>query len=93
MKKFLEIIKKYKERNCKTFFGTALQMLIFHHITRLIFFMILAITGALGIQYGDSSAVIWNILFYSGLIYLAIFALFVIIFVCIINPIRSLKEK
>jgi len=90
MKEFLE---NYKKKDCKTWIGSMIQILVFNNLARLGFFSLLTIIGGIGIGIFQSIATIWVVLFFSGLVYLAIFILVAIAFAWIINPIRSLKNK
>ena len=92
MKKLLTILKNYKEKKCTTWIGHAIQMLIFHHATRFLFFAALAVIGGIGWQIFAGKVLIFRYLLYVGGAYLILFAAILLIYAFIINPINSKKN-
>lgn len=89
----MNFLQKYKQRECKTFIGKALQLFVFHHLTRLMVFCGLGLIGAVGSGIFFSNALIFQIFLGISLVYLAIFALIGIAYAWIINPIRTWREN
>ena len=83
----IKILENYKNRKCKTIVGDILQLIVFHNIARLLFFISLSIIGGFGISYGTSQ--IWLYLFMSGFYYCAGFVIVAIIYAWLINPNRK----
>lgn len=88
MKKLTEIIKDYKTRECKTLLGKCLQLVVFHDLSRLVFFALLTIIGGLAIEIFAASSLIWLIFFLSGIGYMFLYCVISLIFAWIINPLK-----
>lgn len=89
----MNFLQKYKQRECKTLIGKALQMLVFHNLTRLAFFTAIGLIGAIGLGVFESTAVIFQVFLLTGVFYLGIMVVILIIFAWIINPIRTWREN
>ena len=88
MKKLTEIIENYKKRECKTLLGKCLQLVIFHNLSRLVFFALLTIIGGLAIEFFAASSLIWMILFLTGIGYMFLYCVISLIYAWIINPLK-----
>ena len=82
--------KNYQVKNCKTWIGKLIQMLVFSWIYKIIFLIILVVIGSIGINF-DIWAFVY--VYYTGLFGLLALALAFIIYAWIINPIKSLIDK
>lgn len=80
------IIKDFKEKECKNIFCTITQLLIFNNLIKIIFLGVCLLTGAVGIGMVESNAIVFKILFGTGLIGLIVFGIIQLIFAFIINP-------
>lgn len=89
MKKLTEIIKDYKNIECKTLLGKCLQLVIFHDLSRFVFFAILTIISGLAIDFFNVTAFIWFLLFYFGIGYMSLFGIISLIFAWVINPLKK----
>jgi len=83
----LNFLEKYKNKKCKTIFGDLIQLIVFHNIARLLFFILLSIIGGFGISYGTSK--LWVYLFMSGVYYCLGFLIVATIYAWLINPNRK----
>jgi len=88
----MNFLQKYKQKECKTFIGKALQLFVFHNLTRLMVFSAFGLIGAVGSGL-FSHALIFQIFLGMGIIYLVAFALVGIAYAWIINPIRTWREN
>lgn len=80
------MLDKYKNKKCKTLIGKIFQRLVFHNLTRLLFFSILLIVGGIFTNFSSNNA--WFYMFMIGVCYCVISG---IIFVCfgIINTFKK----
>lgn len=93
----MNFLQRYKQRDCKTWIGKAIQMLVFHNLTRLMFFISITLIGGIGLGSFNFGELFWTILLVTGLTYTVGFSLLSIIYAWIINPIiafiKDRKEK
>jgi hypothetical protein len=75
-------LTNFKNKECKTIFGKIIQKLLFHNITRILLFAIIALIGAL----------CNDIVLIIGVAGLGIHIIIMIIYAWIINPINSKKK-
>lgn len=89
-------LKKFKVKECKNVFCKALQLLLFHKLTQILFGVGLILIGIIGFNITPEDTFINNlfsIIFVVGLGILAVFVLIMIAYAWIINPIRNKKKK
>lgn len=89
------LLKKFKEKKCKTILCKVIQWLTFHHLTQMgIGILVLLVSGIVVgnmSEYNPAFQTWVNILIGSS-VYLGIFVIVGLIFGLIINPIRAKRE-
>lgn len=93
MKKIRESFYNYKKRQCKTWIGALVQLLVCNNLARLLFFLAIAMISSIIMSLSGSEALILDVLFFVGMGYSVIFGLILIVFAWIINPIRNALRK
>ena len=92
MKKLLKKIAEYKVKDCKNLLCTIIQLIIFHKLIRLGFFILLSIIGLTYLEYfGDN--IVFESIGWVGLIGCVLTGGVWIIFGLIINPIKYLVKR
>ena len=83
----MNFLKQFKTKECKNLLCRFLQLIIFHNVSRLLFFSTFLIVGAIGV--GNSQLKVWEYIFAIGLIYLTAWILISIIFAFIIKKVHK----
>ena len=80
-----ELLLNYKNRECKTLVGKAIQLFIFHNLTRLIVFIFIWLLGALNCEVLDNPTILWKTAYLIGIGYIVTHTLINLIYAIFIN--------
>lgn len=89
-------LKDFKNKKCKTIFGTILQFILFHHLTQIGIVVITLLTSGIIVGNGAEGSPLWNFAYNTMWVCSGILVLIILIgifFAWIINPIRDKKNN
>jgi len=93
MRKLQLFLKEFKEKDSKNWIIKFFQLLLFNNLFKLSLSGLIGIIGAIGINAFSTESMVFYVLFLIGFGGILLFAVVMLIYAFIINPIRNLLKK